>query len=173
MRRREILGAGAVLLGGGVVGTAVGVDPVPADTASEPAYLEDGEVVYEREPLRLRAPTDTARRGGSIAFEVHHAGTSGRIDLGCNVPWAVQSYEEGTWNHVVWTDERWHDLCATVIGPGDTLATTVPLSAAGVADERGVSGPEADVTFTPGTHRFVLAGTSPPLAVNFNVLPAE
>ena len=129
MKRRDVLGAGALLLGGSGVGTAVGIGPLASNTASEPAYAEAGSIVYEQEPLQLRTRSEAVRRGDSITFEVHHAGESENISLGCNIPWAIQSYEDGTWKHVVWTDQRWHQMCATLIAPGDTLTTTVPLSA--------------------------------------------
>jgi len=173
MKRRDILGAGALLLGAGTVGTAAGLGPLASNTASEPTYFEEESIVYEREPLQLRAPTDAVPRGDSLTFEVHHNGESENISLGCNIPWAIQSYEDGTWKHVVWTDQRWHDLCATLIAPGDTLTTTVSLSATALADNQGISEEEADVTFTPGKYRFILVGSNPPLAVNFRVLPAE
>lgn len=173
MKRRNILGAGALLLGGGAVGTAAGLGPLASNSTSEPAYFEAGEIVYEREPLQLRAPTDAVRRENSITFEVQHTGESENISLGCNIPWAIQSYEDGTWEHLVWTNQRWHQMCATLIAPGDTLTTTVPLSAEALTDDHGMSEDEANVTFTPGKYRFILVGSNPPLAVNFRVLPAE
>lgn len=173
MKRREVLGAGAVLLGGSAVGTAVGIDPLASNTDAEPAYFEAGAIVYERAPLHLRAQTAAVRRGESITFEVRHTGASETISLGCNISWAIQTHEDGTWNHVVWTDQRWHDLCATLIAPGDTLTTTVPLSGTALADDHDVSEGEADVTFTPGTYRFVLVHANPPVAVDFRVLPED
>lgn len=173
MKRRELLGAGAVLLGGAAVGTAVGIGPFASNGGSRPAYLEAKPIVYERAPLQLRAASDAVRRGESITFEVRHTGSSGDVSLGCNVPWAIQEYEAGEWRHGVWTDQRWYDMCATSIAPGDTHTVTVPLSAAAFADEPGISDTEADITFTPGTYRFVLVHANPPLAVNFRVLSAE
>ena len=173
VKRREVLGAGAVLLGGSAVGTAVGIGPLASNTDSEPAYFEAGSIVYEREPLQLRAQTEAVRRGDSITFEGRHTGESENISLGCNIPWAIQTHEDGTWKHVVWTDQRWYDMCATSIAPGDTLTTTVPLSGTALADNHGISEGEADVTFTPGKYRFVLVHSNPPLAVNFRVHPAE
>lgn len=173
MKRRELLGGGAVaLLGGGAVGTALGVGPLAADTNSQPAYLDGESVTYEREQLRLRAPTDAVRPGESITFELSNTGESEDISLGCHVPWAIQEYEDGAWHHKVWTDERWTLLCATFLSPGSTTTVTVPLSAAALADGHGVSDAEADVTFSPGKYRFVVVA-DPPLAVNFRVLPPE
>lgn len=174
MKRRELLGAGALaVLGGSGVGTALGIGPFAPNNSSQPEYFELKPVVYEREPLQLRAQTDAVRRGDSITFEIRHTGESESISLGCNTPWAIQKYEDGEWKHAVWTDRRWHDTCATSIAPGGTLTTTVPLSGAALADNHGISEGEADVTFTPGNYRFVLVHANPPLAVNFRVLPAE
>ena len=147
------------------------VESVVGDDTSRPAYLDKGPIVYEREPLKLRAPTDTVRPGESITFEVHHTGNSEDISLGCNVPWAIQKYENEEWNHAVWTGGRWYQTCLTLLPPGETLTQTVPLSGSALADGHGVSDSEADVTFQPGKHRFVLAGSDPPLAVNFDVRP--
>lgn len=173
MKRRELLGVGALLLGGSAVGIVLGNGPSASNNPSQPAYFELKPIVYEREPLQLRAQTDAVRRGDSIPFEVRHTGGSENISLGCDIPWAIQKYEDGEWKHVVWTDQRWQDLCATLIAPGDTLTTTVPLSATSLADKQGISEAEADVTFTPGKYRFVLVHANPPFAVNFRVLPAE
>lgn len=174
MKRRELLGGGVLaLLVTGTIGTALGIGPLAPKDSSQPAYLERESPVYEREPLQLRAPTDDVRRGESITFEVHHTGGSEDISLGCNIPWAIQKYDDGEWKHAVWTDQRWYDLCATSIAPGDTLTITVPLSGTALADKQGISEGEADVRFTPGKYRFVLAHSNPPLAVNFRILPAE
>jgi hypothetical protein len=143
------------------------------DDTSQPVYLDKGPIVYEREPLELRAPTDTVRPGESIKFEVNHTGDSEDISLGCHVPWAIQKYEDEEWKHAVWTDERWNQLCATLIAPGETLSQTIPLSGSALAGDHGVSESEADITFAPGKYRFVLVHSNPPLAVNFSVLPEE
>lgn len=122
------------------------------------------------------ASTPSTYRCGSswecITFELQHTGGSDDISVGCHIPWAIQKFEDGTWKHTVWTDQRWHLLCATLISPGETLTITVPLSPAALADEYGVSEEEAEVTFTPGKYRFVVF-VNPPLAVNFRVLSTE
>jgi|AntRauTorcE11898_2_1112593.scaffolds.fasta_scaffold55762_1 hypothetical protein len=76
MKRRDVLGAGALLVGGCAAGTAAGFGPLASDTTAEPAYFEEGSIVYERGLLQLRAPTDTVRRGESITFELDHTGDS-------------------------------------------------------------------------------------------------
>ncbi|QLH82068.1 hypothetical protein [Halosimplex pelagicum] len=173
MKRRELLGTGALaLLGGGAAGTAVGLGPLASKDTSEPAYFELEPITYEREPLLLQAPTDAVPRGESITFELQHTGESENISVGCHIPWAIQKFEDGTWKHAVWTDQRWHLLCATLISPGDTLTITVPLSPTALAEDHGVSEEEAEVTFIPGKYRFVVFA-NPPLAVNFRVLPTE
>ena len=169
MKRRTYLisvGAGATALAGCIAVAE------PEDTP-QAGYQGEQEVVYEREPLQLLTRTDEVHVGDSITFEVRHTGDSENISLGCNIPWAIQKYEDGKWKHAVWTDQRWHQMCATLIAPGDTLTTTVPLSATELADEQGISEAEADVTFTPGKCRFILVGSNPSLAVNFRVLPVE
>lgn len=174
MKRRELLGAGLLaVLGGSAVGIVLGIGPSGSNNSSQPAYFELKPIVYEREPLQLRALRDAVHRGDSVTFEVRHIGESENISLGCHIPWAIQTYEDGKWKHVVWTDQRWHELCATSISPGETLNITVPLSATALADTGAVSEAEAEVTFTPGKYRFILVGANPPLAVNFRVLPAE
>lgn len=173
MKRRELFGAGALaVLGGSGVRTALGIGPFTSNNSSRPDYFELKPIVYEREPLLLRAQTDAVRRGDSITFKIRHIGESENISLGCHIPWAIQKYEAGKWKHAVWTDQRWHDMCATSIAPGDTLTTTVPLSGTALADNHGISEGEADVTFTAGKYRFVVF-VNPPLAVDFRVLPAE
>lgn len=143
------------------------------DDTSQPAYLNEGSTVYEHESLELRAPTDTVRPGESITFEVHHTGNSDDISLGCHIPWAIQKYEDEEWKHAVWTDERWNQMCATSIAPGETRSQMIPLSGSALADDHGVSESEAGVTFAPGKYRFVLVHSNPRLAVNFSVLPEE
>jgi len=174
VKRRKLLGAGALaVLGGSAVGTALGIGPLALNDSSQPAYLDLKPTVYEREPLRLRALKDAVHRGESVRFEIRHIGESEDISLGCHIPWAIQTYEDGKWKHAVWTDHRWHNMCATSISPGETLNTTVPLSAAALSDKRAISKAEADITFTPGKYRFIMIDANPPLAVNFRVLPAE
>ncbi|ACV10822.1 hypothetical protein Huta_0635 [Halorhabdus utahensis DSM 12940] len=178
MKRRELLGAGALaLLGGGAAATAAGFGPLATNDTDEPVYFDSAfdPITYERESLRLQAPTDAVPRGESITFELHHTGESEDISLGCHVPWAIQRYEDGTWEHVVWTDGRWTLLCGTTISPGETQTITVPLSATALAgEEHGVTEEEADgVAFTPGKYRFFVLANNPPLAVNFRVLPRE
>lgn len=150
----------------------MGIGPLASNDSSQPAYFELESPVYEREPLKLRPRTQRVHRGDSITFEIRHTGESEEISLGCHIPWAIQEYEDGTWKHAVWTDQRWHRLCATLITPGDTLSITVPLSATALANDHGISEEEADITFTPGKYRFVVFA-NPPLAVNFRVLPPE
>jgi hypothetical protein len=179
MDRRTYLSAFALsMASAGCLGRAGTADPTDhgngdMDDTSQPEYLDEGSIVYEHEYLELRALTNAVRPGESITFEIHHTGDSEVISLGCHIPWAIQKYENKEWKHAVWTDERWHLLCATSISPGETLSRTIPLSASALADDQGVSESEADVTFTPGKYRFVLVHSNPPLAANFSMLPEE
>lgn len=172
LNRRELLGAGAVtLLGGGTVGMALGYGPLASSNSAQPGYLDDAPVVYEREYLELRAQSYEVRPGETITFEITHTGPpeSDVITLGCGNPWAIQSYEDGEWVHAIWTGGRYANACATGIGPGDTFLEPVPLSAAELNDQPYIS--EVEYQFEPGTYRFVVIGTIPYLAVNFQILP--
>jgi hypothetical protein len=172
MRRRDLIGAaGVTLLGGGAaVGTVLGVGPLASEDSSKPWYLGRASVVYERDRLRLSARQDAVRRGDTITFEITHIGDSEPVSLGCNVWWAIQTYEDDEWRHAVWTDGRFHQLCASEIGSGRTLTEKVPLSRTALAEHRGIT--ESNTEFTPGKYRFVLVGSEPYLAVNFRVLPS-
>ena len=179
MDRRTYLSALALsMASAGCIGSAGTDDPTgqeegDMDDTSQPAYLDEGSIVYKREPLELRAPTDMVRPGESITFEIRHMGDSEDISLGCHIPWAIQKYENEEWKHAVWTDERWNQMCATSIAPGETLSQTISLSGSALAENHGISESEADVTFAPGKYRFVLVHSNPPLAVKFSVLPEE
>lgn len=173
MSRRQALMAGAALLGasGTAAATARGIGPLAADDPSQPEYLGSKPIVYERPPLVLRPEPAAVRPGDTITFEVHHTGESESVSVGCEYPWAIQAYNDGEWHHVVWTATRWHNLCASGLPPGETHTIQLTLSEEGLAEERYMD--EVNVTFTPGTYRFILVGTDPALAVNFQVLPAE
>lgn len=172
MNRRELLGtAGLALLGGGTIaGTALGVGPLSSDE-DRPEYLKRGSILYERDSLTLRARQNAVRRGDTISFEITHTGESEYIPLGCHIVWAIQTYEDGEWKHAVWTGARYHNLCGTGITPGRTLTETVPISRAALADFDGIV--ESNTEFTPGKYRFILAGAQPRLTTNFRVLPSE
>lgn len=174
MDRRKLLGAGAVtLFGGGMVGTALGYGPLGEREPTQPAYLDDARVVYERKHLVLRACSYEVRPGGTITFEITHTGPpdSDTISLGCEMPWAIQEYDNDEWNHAVWTGGRYANMCYTGISPGSTRTETVTLSSEDLADQRYIS--DVQTQFEPGIYRFVLAKTSPQLAVNFRILPRE
>lgn len=172
MNRRKVLTAsGLTLLGGGIVGTALGYGPLASDGSSKPSYLGDAETVYEREDLILRAHPVVVNQGETIEFEIIHTGQSEAINLGCNIPWAIQEYEDGGWEHAVWTSARYFNNCLSEISPGDTRTVAVPLSQQELDDNREM-GP-VDFEFSPGKYRFVLVGVRPFLAINFSISSSE
>lgn len=175
MKRRELIGAGTLtIVGGSAVGTALGVGPLASNETTEPdqpEYLGREPVVYDRDDLQLRALHDSVRRGETNTFEIKHTGSSEAINLGCNIHWALQVYQDEQWKHVTWTGGRYYDLCYTAISAGQTVTETVPLSRSDLAENSDIS--EVVIDLTPGKYRFVLLGSPPYLAVNFNLFPAE
>jgi len=135
---------------------------------SHPDYLGQKAIVYERDRLQLRSQPDTVQQGETIIFEISHTGDSEAIFLGCHIPWAIQIYEGGEWKHAVWTDERYYNMCATQIGPGDTISLKVPLSQPALSGKDGLG--EVAFEFTPGKYQFILVGTTPQLAVDFRIM---
>jgi len=172
MKRRKILGMGALaLFGGGAVGTALGFGPLASNKSTSPEYLGQAPIVYERDQLHLRALQDAVRRGETITFEIEHTGRSETISLGCHIPWALQAYQDGQWRHVTWTEGRYYLLCYTGLSPGETVTESVPLSRSALAKNPEVG--EVVMEISPGKYRFLLVGALPNLAVNFRVLPTE
>lgn len=172
MNRRKVLTAsGLTLLGGGIVGTALGYGPLASDDSSKPSYLGDAEIVYERDELVLRAHPDVVEQGETIEFEITHTGQSEARGLGCNIPWAIQKYEDGGWKHAVWTSARYFNMCSSRISPGETRTLAVPLSREELNEYREIG--EVDFEFSPGKYRFVLVGVEPYLAVNFSISPSN
>lgn len=168
MKRRELLGSGTLaLLGVGVTGTALGYGPLAQDDPSRPAYLDNGRIVYEHDRLQLRAQQDVVRRGDTITFEITNTGESNDVSLGCHNPWAIQYYEDGEWNHAVWTGGRYYLLCLTSLSPGGTYTEEVTLSDEAISEQPYVD--DVDFKFTPGKYRFVVVGSDPYLAVNFRI----
>lgn len=92
-----------------------------------------------------------------------------RTVLGCNNPWALQKRSEGEWQEVAWTGERYYQACATELSPGSTLEESVELSKTGLEKQAGKIHSE----LRPGTYRFLIIGSSPVLAIDFDVLASE
>jgi hypothetical protein len=164
MNRRTYLAAlvaGSGALGGGIALADLRPDP-------EFAYREDDRVVSERDDLRLRALSDPVRLGDSVAFEVTNTGNS-QVVLGCQNPWALQRRVEGEWRHVTWTARRFYQMCASELSPGDSLTTRLELTEEALEE----SAAEVHADLRPGKYRFLLVGTSPSLATEFQVLDGE
>ncbi|WP_276302515.1 immunoglobulin-like domain-containing protein [Halorussus lipolyticus] len=163
MNRRTYLCS--VVAGAGALGGTIAV----ADRREDPAlaYRENARVVTEREDLRLRLRQDTVRLGDTVAFEVTNTGDS-TVVLGCRNPWALQRRADGQWRHVAWTEDRYYQLCATELPPGESSVTAVELSETGLETQAG----EVRGDLRPGRYQFLLVGTSPSLATEFRVLDA-
>lgn len=164
MKRRTYLaslGAGATALAG--IATVYKSRAEP-----QPAYREDEQVVYEHDDLELRLLQDTVRLGDTVEFEVTNTGDSMTI-LGCNNPWAIQTRADDEWRHVTWTETRYYQMCALELSPGDSHVERVTLS-----ESEFENHPEEDAAeLRPGRHRFLVLGSSPHLAIDFDILDAE
>jgi hypothetical protein len=165
MKRRELLGAGAVgLLGtGDITAVTAAVRPFGPDD-SGPEYIDRASAVYERDDLRLKLPQDTVPRGESITLELTNTGESW-ITLRCGNPWALQKRTGGEWRHVAWTGERYYDLCASGIESGETIIEHVPTAESVLDREFGPVAAE----LSSGEYRIVLIGTEPYLAADFRL----
>lgn len=169
MKRRTLFGAGAAaILGGGILGLALGAGPMDSEKPNSPGYQEDSRIVYERENVLLTIKPDVVEQPEEITVEIQHTGNTGSIFLGCNIAWAVQKYVEGEWEHVAWTGSRYVDLCDTRIQPGQSKIETVQLSIPEMKDDPEITDIAVD-ELSPGKYRFVLLGEKPFVAVNFDV----
>ena len=130
-------------------------------------YRGEEEVVYEHDDLTLRLRQDEVAIGDTVGFEATNTGSS-PIVLGCQNPWAIQQRVDDGWRHVAWTGERYYRMCATELGPGESLVEEVTLS-----ESEFDRGDEAHVELAPGEHRFLLLGPSPFVAVDFEIGEAE
>lgn len=164
MKRRTLLTVSTLGFSGiGAVGTALGIGPFDLDD-SQPEYLGQASVVYERDDLQLEAPQDPVRRGETITLELTNTGESW-ITLGCGNPWALQKHTGREWRHVAWTGERYYDLCASGIEPGETIIEHVPTAESVLDREFGPVAAE----LSSGGYRIVLIGTEPYLAADFRL----
>lgn len=153
----------------GVAATSLATASAAETPANEsgPAYRGNKRVVYDHPDLELRPRQERVRLGETVAFEVTSTGDS-RVSLGCNNPWALQRRSGGRWRHVTWTGDRYYQLCATLLPPGESRVERVTLS------ESGLDGypDEYSADLRPGRYRFLLLGPSPYPAVEFDVLDA-
>lgn len=164
MKRRTYLtsvSTGAAVLAGC---TALGAP----QNESQADYQGERKVVYEHDDLNLRLRQKEIHLGDTVEFEVTNTGNSTTV-LGCGNPWAIQQYSNGDWQHVTWTSDRYYDLCATELSPGDSLIEGITLS----ESEFERAQDEDYVELRSGQHRFLLLGSSPFLALNFDILDAE
>jgi hypothetical protein len=130
-------------------------------------YRGEQEVVYEHDDLTLRLRQAEVTLGDTVEFEVTNTGSSA-IVLGCQNPWAIQQRSDDGWRHVAWTGERYYQMCATELGAGESLVEEVTLS-----ESEFDRGDEAHVELAPGEHRFLLLGSSPFVALDFEITDAE
>ncbi len=157
VKRRTYLGSA----GAGVAALAGYTARGTSQRGSQPEYHGETAVVYDHDDLDLRLRQEAVRLGETAEFEITNTGSS-EIVLGCNNPWAVQTYSDGDWRHVFWTRDRYYQLCATILEPGRTVVERVTLTESELEDDVG-----ADLR--PGRHRFLLLGPSPFVAVDFDV----
>ena len=107
------------------------------------------------------------RLGDTVEFEVTNTGDSTTV-LGYGNPWAIQQYSDDDWQHVTWTVDRYYQMCATELSPGDSLVEDITLSESEF--DRGSDEDYAELRSEK--HRFLLLGASPFLALDFNILDA-
>ena len=154
----------------GVAATSLAGIPIAykSQAKSRPAYRENERVVYEYKRLKLRLLQEPVRLGNTIEFKVTNTGDS-KIVLGCNNPWAIQRYSTGEWRHVTWTGDRYYQMCAQELSPGSSIVERITLAEsklAGYPDEYSTE-------LRSGRYRFLLLGSSPYLAIEFDVLDSE
>ncbi len=163
MNRRTYL-----LSGGATVATLAGFAAVGTLQDESQVEYQGKDIVYERDDLSLRLRQEPISLGDTGEFEVTNTGDS-KITLGCNNPWAIQKQSDGDWQHVTWTGDRYYQMCATELSPGDSLVEGITLSKSGL--ERGSN--EHSPELRPGQYRFLLLGSSPYLALEFELLDSE
>jgi len=134
-------------------------------TDRTPGYRGDQSVVYEHDDLQLRLLQDEVQLGDTVEFEVTNTSDL-TVVLGCHNPWAIQRRFDGEWRHVTWTGERYYQLCASGLAPGDSLTEQITLS----ESELEAHADELQTDLVPGAYRFLLLGSSPYLATDFDVL---
>lgn len=164
MKRRTYLAAVSTSAAALAGYTALGAP----QNESQADYQGEQKVVYEHGDLNLRLRQEDVHLGDTVEFEVTNAGNSMTV-LGCGNPWAIQQYSDGKWQHVTWTGDRYYDMCATGLSPGDSLVEDITLS-----ESEFERGPDEDYNrLRSGRHRFLLLGSSPFLALDFNILDVE
>lgn len=163
MQRRAYLAAVGATVPAFAGCTAVAEPP----DQSRAGYRGEEEVVYDHDDLTIRLRQETVSLGDTAEFEVTNTGSSAVV-LGCKNPWAIQQQSDDGWRHVAWTGERYYQMCATKLGADESLVEEVTLSES--AFDRG---DETHVGLRPGEHRFLLLGSSPFVALDFDITDAE
>lgn len=157
----------ALGLGGGTLGLGGFVASNGTDTETD----EDQPYYYRKLPLNerngeltLESDKQTVRLGEEITFEVTHVGESDLISVGCNINWALQRLDGDEWKHAAWTEERFHQTCATALTPGDTLRETLEMSEQSLGRIVTLA-----AGLNPGTYRFILYSPTPPAWTTFEL----
>jgi hypothetical protein len=170
MKRRELLGLGVSGgLCGGIIITAVSDTGITLNDNSSPDYLEK-KVVYNHTDLNMKLTQDVVQHGETVTFNIINNSES-LVELGCNIPWALQKRSNGEWNHVTWTPQRKIDLCFSSVSPEGTTTIDVPLSRSELNKIHDVS--EVGTELTSGDYRFILLEPDPQLAVDFQLQPSD
>lgn len=162
MRRRTYLTS---LLGSAAVLSGCSARGLRTDGGKDlESYQPDKEIVYDHDDLSLEVLQDTIHHKDEVEFRVSNTSQS-QVTLGCDNPWALQKNTDGKWQHVTWTNQKYYDLCASLLPPGDSITETVTLSESKLETQAS----EVKAELTPGNYRFVVLGSSPFLAVDFEV----
>lgn len=164
MKRRQYLASISIstVAFSGCIGLGASQNESQAD------YHGEEKVVYDHDGLNLSLRQEKVHLGDTVEFEVTNTGNSA-IVLGCKNPWAIQQYSDGDWQHVTWTGERYYQMCATELSAGDSLAEEITLS-----ESEFERGSDEDYTeLQTGQHRLVLLGSSPFVALDFDIREGE
>lgn len=136
--------------------TSLRTDLLGGAEQSDPEYLSHSGVTYSHPAVSLELSTETASIGDSLRVEITNDSIEDVV-LGCDVPWAIQSEEDGKWNHVAWTRGRYLQACITMLSSGATINEQVPLSMERLTEASDVAVEKLE----PGLYRFVLIGPKP------------
>jgi hypothetical protein len=164
MKRRTLLTSLAV---GSVALSGCSVLGDSADDA-QAGYLGNDNIVYEHESLNLQLRQQAVHPGETVEFEITNTGEDD-MGLGCKNPWAIQRYSDGNWEHLTWTGGRFYNQCLTLLSPDSSFVESITLTKPDLEEYAT----ELDGTLTPGTYRYILVGTSPYLALDFEILEGQ
>lgn len=160
-RRHFIAGSLASTLGLGAIGLSI------ADreqSQEETTYKKDDSVVYNHQQVELELDSTTLSRNDVLSFNIVNK-TDAKLSLGCKIPWAIEIFQDGDWNTVVWTASKYYDLCATVLPPKESQSGEIRLTESNLEQYTK----EDEGKLEPGSYRLVLTGLSPFAAADFNI----